>query len=97
MINEIPDDIKYRYKDVWEIPQKVLLDLSAIRNNYVDQSQSLNVYHSDAKYSKISSALMYAWKIGLKSGVYYTRTKSKIENNSKLSSGNTAESLPKKP
>ena len=71
--------------------------ISAIRNNYVDQSQSLNVYHSDAKYSKISSALMYAWKIGLKSGVYYTRTKSKIENNSKLSSGNTAESLPKKP
>ena len=97
MINEIPDDIKYRYKDVWEIPQKVLLDLSAIRNNYVDQSQSLNVYHSDAKYSKISSALMYAWKIGLKSGVYYTRTKSKIENNSKLSSGNTTETIAKKP
>ena len=42
MITEIPDDIKYRYKDVWEISQKTLLDLSAIRNNYVDQSQSLN-------------------------------------------------------
>ena len=97
MISEIPDDIKYRYKDVWEIPQKVLLDLSAVRNNYVDQSQSLNVYHSDAKYSKISSALMYAWKVGLKSGVYYTRTKSKIENNTKLSSGGGSDTTPKKP
>jgi ribonucleotide reductase alpha subunit len=97
MITEMPDDIKYRYKDVWEIPQKVLLDLSAVRNNYVDQSQSLNVYHSDAKYSKISSALMYAWKVGLKSGVYYTRTKSKIENNTKLSSGGGSEPTPKKP
>ena len=97
MINEIPEDIKYRYKDVWEISQKTLLDLSAIRNNYVDQSQSLNVYHADAKYSKISSALMYAWKVGLKSGVYYTRTKSKIENNSKLSVSGTSEPTQKKP
>jgi ribonucleoside-diphosphate reductase alpha chain len=97
LINEIPEDIKHRYKDVWEISQKTLLELSAIRNNYVDQSQSLNVYHSDAKYSKISSALMFAWKSGLKSGVYYTRTKSKIENNSKLSSGGSSEALPKKP
>jgi ribonucleotide reductase alpha subunit len=48
-IMDIPEDIRYRYKDVWEIPQRVLLDLSIIRNKYVDQSQSLNVYHSDAK------------------------------------------------
>jgi len=94
-IIEIPKEVRDRYKDVWEIPQKVLLELSAIRNNYVDQSQSLNVYHADAKYSKISSALMFAWKNGLKSGVYYTRTKSKIENNSKLST-NSSET-PKKP
>ncbi len=97
MVNDIPQDIRYRYKDVWEIPQRVLLDLSGIRNKYVDQSQSLNVYHSDAKYSKISSALMYAWKVGLKSGAYYTRTKSKIENNTKLSAGGTSESTVKKP
>jgi ribonucleoside-diphosphate reductase alpha subunit len=96
MINEIPQEIKERYKDVWEISQKTLLELSAIRNKFVDQSQSLNVYHADAKYSKISSALMYAWKTGLKSGVYYTRTKSKIENNSKLSSGSSNE-VQKKP
>lgn len=84
-IQEIPDDIRYRYKTVWEIPQKALLDLSIIRNKYVDQSQSLNVYHADAKYSKISSALVYAWKKGLKTGAYYTRTKSKLTSNKKLS------------
>ncbi len=85
-IVEIPEDIRYRYKDVWEIPQRVLLDLAIIRNKFVDQSQSLNLYHSDAKYAKIASALMYAWKGGLKTGVYYTRTKSKLEANSKLAS-----------
>jgi ribonucleoside-diphosphate reductase alpha subunit len=85
-IMEIPENIRYRYKDVWEIPQKTLLDLSIIRNKFVDQSQSLNIYHTDAKYSKIASALMYAWKGGLKTGVYYTRTKSKLNANTKLSS-----------
>ena len=85
-IIEIPEDIRLRYKDVWEIPQRVLLDLAIIRNKFIDQSQSLNVYHADAKYGKIASALMYAWKGGLKTGVYYTRTKSKLETNSKLSS-----------
>lgn len=84
-ITEIPNEIRERYKTVWEIPQKALLDLAIIRNKYVDQSQSMNVYHYDAKYSKISSALVYAWKNGLKTGVYYTRTKSKIEEKSKLS------------
>lgn len=95
-IVEIPSDVRYRYKEVWEIPQRVLVDLSIIRNKYVDQSQSLNMYHSDAKYSKISSALMYAWKGGLKTGVYYTRTKSKIDSNKKLSTSIT-ESVPEKP
>jgi ribonucleotide reductase alpha subunit len=90
-IVEIPEDIRLRYKDVWEIPQRVLLDLSIIRNKYVDQSQSLNVYHSDAKYAKIASALMYAWKGGLKTGVYYTRTKSKLDANKKLASSQVAQ------
>lgn len=97
---EIPEDIRYRYKDVWEIPQKTLLDLAIIRNKFVDQSQSLNMYHTDAKYSKISSALMYAWKGGLKTGVYYTRTKSKQSANSKLASSHiisTSPSIPEKP
>lgn len=95
-IVEIPEEIRFRYKDVWEISQRVLLDLSIIRNKYVDQSQSLNVYHSDAKYGKIASALMYAWKGGLKTGVYYTRTKSKLEANSKLASSQIA-NQPEKP
>jgi ribonucleoside-diphosphate reductase alpha chain len=94
-ILEIPEDIRVRYKDVWEIPQRVLLDLSIIRNKFVDQSQSLNVYHMDAKYGKIASALMYAWKGGLKTGVYYTRTKSKLEANSKLSVSQVVVSKPK--
>ena len=97
-IIEIPEDIRYRYKTVWEIPQKVLLELSIIRNKYVDQSQSLNVYHKDAKYSKISSALVFAWKKGLKTGAYYTRTESKLAKNKKLSaSKNETMPLPKRP
>jgi ribonucleoside-diphosphate reductase alpha subunit len=99
-ITEIPEDIRYRYKTVWEIPQKALLDLSIIRNKYVDQSQSLNVYHTDAKYSKISSALVYAWKNGLKTGAYYTRTKSKLGSNKKLSASDNVDvkaSVPKRP
>jgi ribonucleoside-diphosphate reductase alpha chain len=95
-IVEIPEDIRFRYKDVWEISQRVLIDLSIIRNKYVDQSQSLNIYHADAKYGKIASALMYAWKGGLKTGVYYTRTKSKLEANSKLASTQIA-NQPDKP
>ena len=97
-IQEIPEDIRYRYKTVWEIPQKVLLELSIIRNKFVDQSQSLNVYHKDAKYSKISSALVFAWKNGLKTGAYYTRTESKLGKNKKLSaSDNNQKSIPKRP
>jgi ribonucleoside-diphosphate reductase alpha subunit len=102
-IQDIPEDIRYRYKTVWEIPQKALLELAVIRNKYVDQSQSMNVYHKDAKYSKISSALVYAWKNGLKTGSYYTRTESKLGKNKKLSasenvSDNMSDSnIPKKP
>jgi len=97
-IQEIPDDIRYRYKTVWEIPQKVLLDLAIIRNKFIDQSQSLNVYHRDAKYSKISSALVYAWKNGLKTGSYYTRTEPKLGKNKKLSaSENNSTKAPKRP
>lgn len=97
-INEIPEDIRYRYKTVWEIPQKVLLELAIIRNKFIDQSQSMNVYHKDAKYSKISSALVFAWKNGLKTGSYYTRTESKLSKNKKLSaSENTISQTPKRP
>lgn len=96
-ILEIPTEMRHRYKTVWEIPQKCLLDLAAIRNLYVDQSQSMNVYHKEAKYSKISSALVYAWKIGLKTGVYYTRTSDKRGENAKLSASEVKFDTPKKP
>jgi len=97
-IQEIPEDIRYRYKTVWEVPQKALLELAIIRNKFVDQSQSMNVYHKDAKYSKISSALVFAWKNGLKTGSYYTRTESKLGKNKKLSaSDNTTVEMVKKP
>ena len=72
--------------------------MAAIRNKYVDQSQSLNVYHKEAKYSKISSALVYAWKVGLKTGVYYTRTRDVRKANVNLAtSSTTASPLPEKP
>lgn len=80
----IPQNIKSIHKTVWEIPQKALIDLAVIRNKYVDQSQSMNLYFPDPKYGKILSAMTYAWKQGLKTGVYYTRTKSKLETSSKL-------------
>ena len=65
-------------------------ELAIIRNKFVDQSQSMNVYHRDAKYSKISSALVFAWKNGLKTGAYYTRTESKLGKNKKLSASDNA-------
>ena len=83
----IPKDLEMLYKTVWEIPQKVLINLSAERGRFVCQSQSLNVYllgsakeDEDVKLdksivSKLSSLHMYAWKKGLKTGMYYLRTK----------------------
>jgi len=94
-IENIPSDIQYRYKTVWEIPQRTLLDLAIIRNKYVDQSQSMNVYHVEPKLGKISSALVHAWKGGLKTGSYYTRVRSKLDNNKKLSVN--TDPLPQKP
>ena len=96
-IESIPDDIKSVYKTVWEIPQRLLIDLAVIRNKYVDQSQSMNLYFSDAKYGKILSALTYGWKNGLKTGVYYTRTRSKLETSSKLAGISTEEVIKEKP
>lgn len=90
----IPEDVQFRYKTVWEIPQKTLIDLAVIRNAYIDQSQSMNLYFADAKYGKISAALKYGWENGLKTGVYYTRTKSKLEASAKLAG---AAEIPQKP
>jgi len=71
----IPEKIREIYKTVWEIPQKVLIDMSADRAPFICQSQSLNLFLSEPTYAKISSMHMYAWKKGLKTGCYYLRTK----------------------
>lgn len=74
-IAEIPQAIRDVYKTVWEIPQKVLIDMAADRAPFICQSQSLNLFLSEPTYAKMSSMHMYAWKKGLKTGCYYLRTK----------------------
>lgn len=64
-----------KYKTVWEISQKELIEMSAERAPFIDQSQSLNIYMSNPTVGKISSSIMFAWKQGLKTGMYYLRTK----------------------
>ena len=74
-IPEIPDNIKELYKTVWEIKQRTIIDMAADRGAYIDQSQSLNLFIQDANFAKMSSAHFYSWKKGLKTGMYYLRTK----------------------
>lgn len=74
-IPEIPQNIKELYKTVWEIKQRTIIDMAADRGAYIDQSQSLNLFIQDANFAKMSSAHFYAWKKGLKTGMYYLRTK----------------------
>lgn len=76
-ITDIPDDIKDIYKTVWEISQKVIIDMAADRGVFVDQSQSMNLFVESPTLSKLSSMHMYAWKSGLKTGMYYLRSKAK--------------------
>ncbi|KAJ2776866.1 ribonucleotide-diphosphate reductase subunit rnr1 [Coemansia javaensis] len=72
---EIPDDLKQLYKTVFEIKQKVVLDLAADRGAYIDQSQSLNIHMDGPNYQKLTSMHFYGWRKGLKTGMYYLRTK----------------------
>lgn len=76
-IPEIPDDVKEIYKTVWEISQRSIIDMAADRARFVDQSQSMNLFVENPTVSKLSSMHMYAWKKGLKTGMYYLRTKAK--------------------
>jgi ribonucleotide reductase alpha subunit len=78
-IDEIPAEIKPVYKTVWEIKQKVLIDMAADRGAFICQSQSLNLFVSDPTIAKLSSMHFYAWKQGLKTGLYYLRTKSAVQ------------------
>lgn len=74
-INEIPQRIKDLYKTVWEISQKAIIDMSAERGAYICQSQSLNIHIQDPNFGKLTSMHFYAWKKGLKTGMYYLRSR----------------------
>jgi len=76
-IADIPDDIKKLYRTVWEIKMKDIIDMAADRGRFIDQSQSMNLFMESPTMSKLSSMHMYAWKQGLKTGMYYLRSKAK--------------------
>ena len=78
-ISEIPADTQALYKTVWEMKQKTLIDMAAQRGAYVCQSQSLNLYVADPDFRKLTSMHVYAWQQGLKTGIYYLRTKSVVK------------------
>ena len=75
VIKEIPDDIKLLYRTVWEVSQKSIIDMAADRGAYICQSQSMNIHMQDANFGKLTSMHFHAWKKGLKTGLYYLRTK----------------------
>ncbi|MBF4471853.1 ribonucleoside-diphosphate reductase subunit alpha [Flavobacterium sp. HJJ] len=78
-IDIIPQDLKELYKTVWEMSMKDIIDMSRQRGYFVDQSQSLNLFMQDANYSKLTSMHFYAWQSGLKTGMYYLRTKAAVD------------------
>ena len=78
-LDGIPDTLKSIYRTVWEIPQKSILDMAADRGAYIDQSQSLNIFMENPTVAKLSSMHFYGWKKGLKTGMYYLRTRAKAK------------------
>merc|ERR1712139_408605 len=72
---DLPKELKELYKTVWEIKQRIVLDMAADRGAYIDQSQSLNIHMVDATTAKLSSMHFHGWQLGLKTGMYYLRTK----------------------
>jgi len=78
-IQGIPDDIKEVYKTVWEIKQKDLIEMSAGRGKFICQSQSLNLFIEGVNAAKLTAAHFHSWKLGLKTGMYYLRTKAAVD------------------
>jgi ribonucleoside-diphosphate reductase alpha chain len=78
-IPQIPESIRETYKTVWEIRQKDLIDMSADRGKFICQSQSLNLFIENVNSAKLTAAHFHSWKIGLKTGMYYLRTKSAVD------------------
>ncbi|MBU3010464.1 ribonucleoside-diphosphate reductase subunit alpha [Polaribacter vadi] len=77
-IEEIPAELRELYKTVWEMSMKDIIDMARHRGYFIDQSQSLNLFMKDPDYGKLTSMHFYAWKSGLKTGMYYLRTKSAV-------------------
>lgn len=98
-IDFIPADIRELYKTVWELSMKDIIDMSRQRGYFIDQSQSLNLFMEGANYAKLTSMHFYAWKSGLKTGMYYLRTKSAVDaikftlNNEKKTNPNAIEEV----
>ncbi len=98
-ITEIPSDLKELYKTVYELSQKVIIDQAADRGAYICQSQSLNLFVENPTFSKLSSMHFYGWKKGLKTGMYYLRSKAAVDpikftldkKHQRIQSGQTAE------
>lgn len=78
-IEAVPQELKELYKTVWEMSMKDIIDMSRQRGYFIDQSQSLNLFMQDANYAKLTSMHFYAWQSGLKTGMYYLRTKSAVD------------------
>ncbi|MEI7583921.1 ribonucleoside-diphosphate reductase subunit alpha [Runella sp.] len=78
-ISEVPSHLKELYKTAWEIKQKTIVDMAAERGAYICQSQSLNIFMENANYGKLTSMHFYAWKKGLKTGMYYLRTQAAVD------------------
>jgi ribonucleotide reductase alpha subunit len=78
-IKEVPVEIKNLYKTVWEVKQRVIIDQAAARGPFICQSQSMNIHMPEPTTSKLTSMHFYAWKLGLKTGMYYLRTRPKAD------------------
>lgn len=78
-ISSIPVELKSIYKTVWEISQKVIIDMAADRGAFIDQSQSLNIHLAEVNYGKLTSMHFYGWRRGLKTGMYYLRTRPAVD------------------
>lgn len=98
-IEEIPIEVRRLYKTVWEISGRRIIDMAADRGRYIDQSQSLNMHVAEPNYAKLSSMHFYAWRAGLKTGMYYLRTKAAanaiqftVDSSSGVSSSSSASS-----
>ena len=78
-LTNVPDEIKALYKTVWEIKQRDILDMAADRGPFICQSQSMNIHMANPNFAKMGSMHFYAWKKGLKTGMYYLRSNAAVE------------------